>query len=254
MSTIELPGSAAGTGKKIKVDIFVPRASTVKGDLLVLPGWKFSRTRWHKETGLLTYAEKEGYRVVFPDMNTTIYESKYFPETTRKWAAMPGGMWIKKILLRRLKNTYGLFLPKKRNFLLGLSTGGRGAALVSLENPGLFTAGAALSGDYNQDKLPADRLMAAVYGPYNTCRERWTSTDNPEVRAEQGEWLMPIYIGHGKKDKVVPFSQSDSFYKTLKKKYPSLRVCFNAPEKAGHDFTYWDSELEAVFAFFADTP
>jgi len=61
---------------------------------------------------------------------------------------------------------------------------------------------------------------------------------------------MPLYIGHGRKDRVSPFAQSLSLYKTLKKHYPDLRVVFNDPPEAGHDFTYWGSEMKPVFEFF----
>jgi hypothetical protein len=60
---------------------------------------------------------------------------------------MPGGAWIKEILIPFMRDgdKCGIFNDGNNNFLLGLSTGGRGVALVSCTNPGLFRAGAAHS-------------------------------------------------------------------------------------------------------------
>jgi putative tributyrin esterase len=237
----------------IPVDIYLPRSKTITGDILVLPGWRFSRKRWHKETDLLKFADKYGFRAIFPEMGVTNYESKYFKETTMKWAATPGGKWIKEIMIPQLQKKYGLLLPKSRNYLLGLSTGGRGVLLVSLQNPDLFTAGATLSGDCNQAKMPNDRLMTSTYGPYRNFSYRWKTVDNPEISAMKGKWKMPLYIGHGRKDRISPFSQSKSLFITLKKRYPKLKVVLNAPKEAGHDFKYWNSEIEPVFRFFVET-
>lgn len=248
---------SAGNGslQTIPCDIYIPhgKKSTAEcaASLLVLPGWKFHRSRWYNETRLLAFADKYGFCCVFPEMGGSCYESEYFPETRMKWAATPGGAWVRGALIPFLQAGAGLFKPSGRNFLLGLSTGARGVALVSLQNPGVFTAGAALSGDYNQAAMPKDNLMTALYGSYAKRSARWQTTDNPYAEAAAGRWRMPIYIGHGKRDTVSPFAQSRDFAALIAVKCPSLPVVFHADETAGHDFTYWDSELSAVFTFFA---
>ena len=250
ITTVTVPSSSAGKAV-IPVDLYVPVSKKINGDILVLPGWKFTRTRWHKETDLLTFAAKYGYRCVFPEMNTSCYESSWFPETRLKWSAMPGGKWIQDILIPYMRKNHGVFAEGGYNCLLGLSTGGRGVALVSLQNPGIFKAGAALSGDFNQTTMPNDNLMTALYGNISNFRERWRTTDNPFEAAKEGKWEMPIYIGHGEKDTIVPFSQSADFYKLLAEKYPEIKTVFHA-SASKHDFAYWDSELPAVFDFFED--
>ncbi len=120
-------------------------------------------------------------------------------------------------------------------------------ALVSLQNPGFFTAGAALSGDYNQMDTPRDNLMTGLYGPVS---ERWSLVDNPFQAASAGKWEMPIYIGHGDIDRVVAVGHSRRFAALLKKKYPELRMKYHEAKGQGHDFSYWNSELESVFSFF----
>ncbi|MDR3237373.1 MAG: prolyl oligopeptidase family serine peptidase [Spirochaetia bacterium] len=246
LSTVKVPASSS----EILVDIYIPSAKKINGDILVLPGWKFSRTRWHKETELLSFADKYAYRCIFPEMNTSCYESVYFPETRLKWSPIPGGAWVRDALIPYMRKNHGIFADNGLNCVMGLSTGGRGVALVSLQNPGLFKAGAALSGDFNQLAMPNDNLMAALYGNFSAFRERRRSTDTPFESAKEGKWSMPLYIGHGGKDHVVPFSQSLDFYKLLSEKYPDIKIVFHQASTQGHDFAYWGSELQAVFDFF----
>lgn len=234
--------------QRIPVDVFVPAGDgRYSGDVLVLPGWNFPRTEWQRKSELLLIAREKRLRLIFPEMGKSLYESRYFPETRLKWAATPGGIWVKELLIPELQR-YGYLIPGGRNFLLGLSTGGRGVALVHLANPGLFTAGAALSGDFDQTAMPADRLMSSVYGPYTSFRERWSGIDNPRRMIKS--WSMPLYLGHGRRDAVVPFSQTEDFYLALKETHPKLRLIFNAPDRAGHDFAYWGSEVRPVIDFF----
>lgn len=247
LSTISIPASADTSEKAaVPVDVYVPPGKRPSGDVLVLPGWNFSRTEWHTKTTILILARERRLRMVFPDMLKTLYESRYFPETRMKWGPTPGGQWIRTIFIPAMRE-YGIFREEGANYLLGLSTGGRGVALVSLDNPGLFRAGAALSGDFDQSAMKRDRLMAAVYGPYDRFAERWTSIDNPSARIL--EWRMPIYLGHGKRDAVVPFDQTVAFYKALTAARPGLPLTLSAPENAGHDFAYWQSELDKAFDF-----
>lgn len=238
-----------GSKLTVAVDIYTP-AEALRGDLLVLPGWNFSKERWYKETSLLVFADKYGYRCIFPEMKTTCYESAYFPETSLKWSELPGGVWIRYMLIPCMRKRYGIFSEKGFSCLLGLSTGARGAALISLQNPGLFKAGAALSGDYNQTAMPKDRLMQRLYGPMEVFGERWRSVDNPSAKALEGSWKMPIYIGHGGSDRVIPCSQSKAFAELLASKYPAVKTVFHSVPSAGHNFAYWNSELPAVFEFF----
>jgi putative tributyrin esterase len=244
--------SKQSTVKGIAVDIFVPVNPLNRGDMLVLPGWKFSRKRWQQETELLKLAEEQGLRLVFPEMSVSLYETEYFPETILRWAATPGGAWIGRVLIPMLQERYGLFRKGHKNFLLGLSTGGRGVVMTALNNPGVFTAGAALSGDFNQLAIPHDRLLTAVYGPCKHFMKRWYGVDNPEVKIITGPWEMPLYIGHGKKDRIVPFEQSKSLHEAIVKHHPKTPVRFSAPEKGEHDFNYWKSEVQPVIMFFLE--
>jgi len=237
--------SANAGAAKIPVTIYTPPGKKIRGDILLLPGWKFSRHGWLNETEIKRLADKNGFRLVCPEMNVTIYESRYFPETTLKWADTPGLKWIHEIFLPAMKSK-GLFQDGRGRFVLGLSTGGRGAVLVALDNPGMFNAAAALSGDFDQTEMPRDNLMTAVYGSFQKFPERWR-LDNPVQRAK--DWKIPLYLAHGTKDAVVPPSQTKLFYTVLRNLHVALDIRLEMPESR-HDYLFWNSQLGKVMDFF----
>ncbi len=251
-----------GWQKDLKVDdvfydLFVPAAQP--GDcqrlLLVLPGWKFPRQDWIRKSSLQSMAEKEQMILVLPEMHTTIYESRYYPETIMKWNAVPGGQFLKERFFPELQRRFGLFKPGYENYMLGLSTGGRGVVMLHLQNPGLFKAGAALSGDFDQTLQPKDNLMRNVYGPYQRFQSRWQGEDNPAavIQKEPGRWTMPLYLAHGTADRVVPAFHSKWLYTLLvRQKGKDFPVVHRAVKGAGHDYRFWNGELPHVFAFFRD--
>ncbi len=251
ISAFHVPAGDETVSGTVAVDLYEPPKGTkISGDMLVLPGWKFSRTRWYRETDLLDWCGKMGIRAAFPEMTVTCYESRYFPETRMKWAGTPGGEWIRSILIPYMNRKYGMFEKGARNYLLGLSTGGRGVLLVALRNPGIFSACATLSGDCDQSRMPGDRLMTAIYGPYEQHRLRWKNVDNPIASILKGEWVAPIYIGHGKSDGVSPYSQSRLLYETISNRPEKIKAVFSDPAGGGHDFNYWRSEVPAIMKFF----
>ncbi|MBR31020.1 MAG: alpha/beta hydrolase [Spirochaetaceae bacterium] len=238
----------------LSYDLYVPplladqEASHRYRLMLVLPGWKFDKSRWIKETELKAYADQYSMILVLPQMHTSIYASSYFPETRMKWNPTPGLELLNKKFIPGLNARYGLFEKGKQNYLLGLSTGGRGVALLALSNPGMFMAGASFSGDFDQSVMPTDNLMTAVYGPFEKYSKRWREMDNPVNSASQ--WNMPIYLSHGKADRIVPPDQTLRFYRAIQsEKGTTVNVQLNMVDGAGHDFRFWNQQLKPAFEF-----
>ncbi|MBD1938564.1 prolyl oligopeptidase family serine peptidase [Microcoleus sp. FACHB-68] len=243
----------AGWSKNLKVDdvaydIYIPQNYRNRS-IVVLPGWDFPRTSWVEDSPLVKYADQYGYALILPEMLQTLYESSYYPETQLKWNKMPGGEFIKKRFIPEIQKRHNLLKQGENNTLLGLSTGGRGVALIALENPGLFVAGASLSGDFSQENTPEDRLMTAVYGSFNKFPERWKGRDNPMARVS--EWKMPLYLAHGTADNIVPEEQSRLFYQALVQSQGNkIQVEYHPIKGAAHDYKFWGRQLPAVFTFF----
>ncbi len=264
------------------VEVWIQKPSdsvTNIGTLLLLPGWDYDFRKWCDSTDVCQRALNKGYSVVSPQMMRSVYASAYFQESRADLRSNPTLLWLDsaiEILMRQ----EGLFLG--RNLVLGLSTGARGVVLICEKRPGFFNAAAALSGDFDPCTIPDDRLTTLVYGPYKKFPERWKRTDNPTSGLRT--FVTPIYVGHGALDKVVPLSQSERFYDSLiqkrglhvrKRRAPeqggtvsdinrkdmdksgvfragagNSHISLHIEANGGHNFTYWRSELPAVWEFF----
>jgi S-formylglutathione hydrolase FrmB len=231
----------------VPVDFRFPGVA-VRGAILVLPGWNFSRTDICTKSGFCTEALKNGYVLVLPEMLKSVYSSSLFPETRADWRCYPTLHWITDTLIPFCRNQFNIFNSGERNFLYGISTGARGVALVAENTDTLFIAGAALSGDYDQTDMPSDRLMTGYYGPYDQFKYRWEGQDNPSFHSERLK--IPLFIAHGIKDAVVPYRQSSDFARKLIQENPgtghALRLC----DTCGHNWPFWNSQTETVLGFF----
>ena len=218
-----------------------------KGTFLVLHGWNLPVEDWCDKTSLCNKVLEKGYCIVLPDMGKSVYQEKNYPETRTEWRDYPTRRWLSDTLIPILQNKYSLLLKNEANYIVGLSTGARGVALVLLDLPELFKGAAALSGDYAQEKMPADNLTTGYYGSFEKYKERWLKQDNPVSQIK--EYKTPIYLAHGKLDKVVPAEQTIMFYDSLKKYHPYLKIKLNTPD-ARHDYLFWDSEVDNILKFF----
>lgn len=231
----------------LSVCLKFPENMPAKGVIVVLPGWKLPVYDWCTKTTFCQKALAMGYILIMPEMAKSIYAAQRFPETRKDWLPFATRTWFKDTLIVRLQKHYGLLLPGQKNYLLGLSTGARGVALLALDCPEIFRKGAGLSGDYDQTQMPKDALMTGWYGAQDAYPQRWNGLDNPVFRFK--ELKIPLYLGHGKADKIVPVSQTIQFVDSLKKHKPKL-VKYHINETAEHNYNYWNSEVDAVLEFF----
>jgi S-formylglutathione hydrolase FrmB len=218
----------------------------VRGAILMLPGWNFSRAKTCENSSFCSKALQKGFVLISPEMGKSLYASRIYPNSRKEWAACPQLRFITDTLQPRLQQQFGLLKQGQRNFIYGISTGARGGALILEHTDSLYAGAALLSGDYDQCADPSDNLMNGFYGSYKQYPERWEGDDNPSRNA--GKIRSVLYIGHGKADQVVPFAQSNDFYNRLKQQ--GAHVTFSAKDKQGHNFEFWDSETEAVLNLF----
>lgn len=217
-----------------------------KGTFLLLHGWNLPADDWCTKTSLCDSAISAGYCVILPQMGKSNYQLRSYPETRPDYASTPGLLWLTDTLIPHLQSMC-LLTEGESNFIVGLSTGGRGVACVCEQLPGLFIGAAALSGDYDQSAMQIDKVHIGFWGTYQKFSERWTTDENPIYGISKMK--TPIYLGHGINDKVTNCIQSQLFYDSLKKHHPKLRTQIHLPE-AGHDYDYWGSEVPAIMAFF----
>jgi pimeloyl-ACP methyl ester carboxylesterase len=226
------------SGAPLNIYIKAPKNNPVKGVVILLPGWKLPVLDWCTKTTLCQKALAQGYVLILPEMDKSIYASQRFPETRKDWLQYATRKWFTDTLIPYFQKEYKLLMPHQNNFIMGLSTGARGVALLCLDCPEIFKKGAALSGDYNQTRMPKDALMTGWYGSMDTFPARWTGADNVVYRLM--ELKTPLYLGHGKADKIVPADQTIQFADSLRKHKPGLIKC-HIDETAGHTYDYWNS-------------
>ena len=230
---------------KVPIDIRQGEG-VIKGDILVLPGWNFSRTKWCDSSDLCEHALKLGYRLIMPEMGKSIYASHYYPETRKDWLAYPTLTWLVDSMIPQLQKQ-GIFKGRD-NFLIGLSTGARGVVMIAEKTGNFFKAGAALSGDYDQLTETNDNLITGFYGSYAKFPLRWKNEDNPAH--DIAKLKIPIYFGHGLMDNIVPFVQTKSFYELKMMNSPESKSVFITSKKGGHNFKYWNSEVDNILNWF----
>lgn len=187
-----------------------------------------------------------------PEMGRSLYSSQYFPQTQANYKQYPDQNWFIDSLIPHLQLEYALALEEQRNFIVGISTGGRGAALLALARPKLWTAIASLSGDFDQSQMPNDKLMRNFYGPYAQFSQRWKTVDNVIARID--DWQTPIFIGHGGADRIVPPSQSQQLFDSLQSRLAPNQILYSAPPTAKHNYAYWGAEAKNILPFFQSLP
>lgn len=218
------------------------------GTIILLPGWNYSSMDWCTKTTFCKNAKELGYNLILVDMAKSVYSWKIYEETDKKYKKYATRQWFTDTLIPYFQSNFKLLKKGGNNYILGLSTGGRGAALICLDRPKIFKKGASLSGDFNQASIPRDQLMKGFYGGYHSFKNRWIGNDNVVYNINRFE--TPFYLGHGGKDKIVPKSQTQEFYDSLRSIKPNLNVIIHIDLKARHDYKYWNSEVNNVLDFF----
>jgi dipeptidyl aminopeptidase/acylaminoacyl peptidase len=90
--------------------------------------------------------------------------------------------------------------------------------------------------------------MIGYYGPYQQFRGRWEGNDNPSLHSDQLK--IPLYLAHGEKDHVVPCQQSIEFFQKINSKDPQRGHELHLCDSCGHNYVFWNSQIEEVFTFF----
>lgn len=230
---------------RIDITILLPDIE-FKGTILALSGWDHPSSHWIDSTSLEKKASQEGYILILPSMKKTIYNAEIYPETRSDWQEEVTRTWIIDSVIKPLQKNFKILLPEQNTYILGLSTGGRGALFLSIDNSNTFDAGASLSGDFNPSHFKSDNLYRGFFGDYYKHKTRWEKDENPLVNIEQLK--IPFYIGHGLKDRIVPVKHSILFNESLGEKQDGS--IFHIDSTASHNYSYWNSEVDNVIDFF----
>jgi pimeloyl-ACP methyl ester carboxylesterase len=230
----------------MKIEIKVP--SEIKGYLLFLHGWNLPATEVCTKSKFCQQFLDCGYVLIFPDFGKTSYQWENYPQTKKSYLKYPTRHWIQDTFLTHLQNQFGVLKEGERNFVFGVSTGGRGAALLALENPKIFKAAACLSADFDHSKLQDEPINNGFYGSIKLYPERWKGKDNIHNRAN--EFQTALFLAHGVKDNVCPVSQTVNFDAELKLKNTRITYKTIIDPLGDHTYNWWGKQILPVIDFF----
>jgi pimeloyl-ACP methyl ester carboxylesterase len=217
-----------------------------KGLILLLPGWNFPVLDWKFKTKVCQRATELGYHVLLVDMGKSVYLDSVYNSCRADYTTYPTRRWLWDSVLSPYKKT-GFFIPESRTFVLGLSTGARGAALLGLEHGSDIKAVGCLSGDYAPNFDTTDLLFKNTLGPYWKYPDRWVSGSN-NILHNISKWTIPVYMSHGLQDKIVSVKHSISFRDSLLKR-PQIKSKFDI-DPGHHDYQFWNDHGLKALAFF----
>jgi predicted peptidase len=243
------------TSFKAPLLIYVPSQKPDRGYplMIALHGWKLNAEEW-KSSGIAEFAEKYSILVVCPQMTIANYEREYFPETVLKWNPMPSGPWIQEELYKYITSHFNISQDRKMVGVMGVSTGGHGAALLAGYYPETFGFAAMISGDYDVSLTPKDGLAKASFGPFEKFKARWK--ENSLVSYLDRLANTRLYIGHGSNDNIAPVDQSRLLNAELSKRAKKMRnmytFTYHEQKGSGHNWDYWKTEVPLAMKYFVD--
>ena len=264
--------------KGVQVKIILPEKQ-LKGMILLLPGWNLPDLDWSTKTSVCSKALSMNFGLVFVEMGKSVYMDSFYPSMRKDYKFYPTRTWLWDTVIKPLQQ-YGWFTPGgSPSFILGLSTGARGALILGIEHSCCVEAVAGLSGDYNPLLDKKDGLMVNTLGAYEKNAFRWRGTNNISLRSE--ELKCHVFLAHGENDQIVPIAQSIDLWNRLDKlkveksilpyKKQSLattlqksllkrsvlnkdpkKVCLLTVKDSNHDYQFWEYAGLKALDFFAE--
>jgi S-formylglutathione hydrolase FrmB len=217
---------------------------TALANVLLLPGWNYSIDHWNDSTLVEKLAEKHGFNLIMPNMMRSIYSDSIYVETRSDWEKEKTSTWLYDTLIPQIQERYNILKSDQLNFVIGISTGGRGAVKSLISGSELFDGGVSLSGDYDIVNSPNDNLNRGFYGSIERQDIRWIREDL-QLRAFQIN--APILLIHGNNDKVVPVKHSLNLAEALRKSDKRYELIIDSI--GGHDYNFWNKYLPKSFEF-----
>ncbi len=261
----------------VQVKIILPE-QPLQGMILLLPGWNLPDVDWSAKTSVCSKALSMNFGLVFVEMGKSVYMDSIYPSMRKDYQFYPTRTWLWDTVIQPLQK-YGWFTPGSPSFVMGLSTGARGALILGIEHSHCFKAVAGLSGDYNPLLDKKDGLMVNTLGAFEKNEFRWKGTNNISLRSD--EITTHLFLAHGENDQIVPIAQTLDLWNRLNKiklekssidykknknastvfkaflfksvvgKDPK-KLCYMSVKDANHDYQFWDFAGKKALDFFAE--
>ena len=100
-----------------KIDILYPEIEAT-ASILVLPGWNFAQDDICVKSDFCKKAKALGYILIIPDMQKSIYQSQFFPQTRQDRKTLHGIMWLTDTVFPALQQKFNLLKENQKNYLV----------------------------------------------------------------------------------------------------------------------------------------
>lgn len=244
----------AGETSSAKIQIYFPTGYT-KGKKLrtIIALHQYSNTEkdWENGPAIQSYANKYSMVIVCPRMDSTVYETLYYPETKYKWNVIPGGKFIGETLIKFLNDNFSLALKKQSTGIMGVTVGAHGALVVACQYPEKFGAAAGIAGYYDPTIMQNSKMIESVYGSYKNFQSRWENDDNPLKLAEKLK-NVHIYLYHGLRTDAFQPGQSQIMaikLNQLQKKDPGYSITYRDSKTGFYGWTWWKVQVAELMEF-----
>lgn len=255
---LRVEGTLDGATAKTEVLVYRPKGYGEAGVakryplVIALHGWGHSPDLYRDKGNLALLADRHGLVIAVPDLGKTVYETAFYPESKKRWGAIPGTRFVGEVLLPALRAQLDVSPERAKTAIVGYSTGGRGALLVASAYPEFAFAGS-LSGTFElmtlRPKEGEYKIHALIYGPRDRFPERWTRDNGVAPERLAGLGGTALFAGHGLKDKVVRPDQLEALRAALAK--TALTHTITTAEAGAHDWAFWNAQSEPLFAALA---
>lgn len=236
--------------KLIPTSVLHTKKKKLRGTILALPGWSYPYSHWCDSTELCDLALDYGYNLIMPTIGKSIYTKKIYTQTRSDWKKEVTTDWFDQVFIPYMQDSMGLLTQEESNYILGISTGARGALILAEEQPGLFKAIALMSGDYDQHQFPNDNLYKGYFGSIEQYPELYSGDENPMT--DLGELKCSVLIIHGLNDKIVNPAHSEYLFDKLDLGDEHEKI-LRTNSAAGHNYSFWSEEMTKVIDFFNTT-
>lgn len=216
--------------------------------LYLLHGRNGDRTDWQRNTRIADYARPMGWIVVMPDADDGYYiNAAGTPEDRYE-------DYIVKDLIVEVEQRFRARAARESRVLAGISMGGYGAVKIGFRHPELYAAVGAFSSPMNITHRKFDfrhfrnsYFLRRIFGPDgDALRDENDPFSLARSATPSGTHLPYFYLACGSADPNLEVNRQ--FEKTLAA--ASINHEFHA-RAGGHDWNYWDSELEAMLPLLA---
>lgn len=233
MAWIQMTSFSEVLGMDVDLNVCLPNSAFDKGEnmplasMYLLHGAQGNCDDFIRRTGIERYAKENNIAVVMPSGYLSAYQDMAFGANVYSY--------VSEELIGQMPKIFRIPFGREQQIIAGISMGGRGALLIGLKRPDLFSKIACFSCgiDMQTNLIPWDLIR--------------TETDNTDFDIRQiarnidKEHLPEIYMQIGKEDVFLESARESQ--KFLKQIYGEKGRFFYGESDGGHDWDFWDRAI-----------